>query len=158
MAVGIAALLIVFLGLESLLDLALVQFPAVNGAVLSVTRILAWAIWPFTIFLGLRPDEWQIRADLLGSRFVETEVAAYFKLAALQAPSPPPLSLRSVTALTYALCGFVHFASMAIFVGGIAALVPSRAKDLSLLGLRALWTAFLTTLLTGCIAGVLASF
>ena len=97
-------------------------------------------------------------ADLLGSRFVETEVAAYFKLAALQAPSPPPLSLRSLTTLTYALCGFVHFASMGIFVGGIAALVPSRAKDLSLLALRALWTAFLTTLLTGCIAGVLASF
>jgi CNT family concentrative nucleoside transporter len=158
MAVGIAALLIVFLGLESLLDLALAQFPAVNGAALSVTRILAWLTWPLTILLGLRPDEWQIGADLLGSRFVETEVAAYFKLAAVQSAIPPPLSMRSLTALTYALCGFVHFASMGIFVGGIAALVPSRTKDLSLLGLHALWTAFLATLLTGCIAGVLSSF
>jgi len=59
--------------------------------------------------------------------------------------------------MTYALCGFVHVASMGIFVGGITALVPRRAKDVSLLGLRALWTAFLTTLLTGCIAGVLSS-
>lgn len=158
MAIGIAALLVVFLGLESLVDLALGQFPAVNGATLSVTRILAWLTWPFTILLGLRPDEWQIGADLLGSRFVETEVAAYFKLAAVQSASPPPLSMRSLTALTYALCGFVHFASMGIFVGGIAALVPSRTKDLSLLGLRALWTAFLATLLTGCIAGVLSAF
>lgn len=158
MAVGIAALLIVFLGLEALVDLALAQLPMINGAPLSLSRILAWLTWPFAILLGLRPEEWQIGADLLGSRFIETEVAAYFKLAAVQSASPPPLSPRSLTAMTYALCGFVHVASMGIFVGGISALVPHRAKDISLLGLRALWTAFLTTLLTGCIAGVLASF
>ncbi|MFO0701930.1 MAG: nucleoside transporter C-terminal domain-containing protein [Nitrospira sp.] len=157
MAVGIAALLIVFLGLEALVDLALAQLPVINGVPLSLTRILAWLTWPFAILLGLRPEEWQIGADLLGSRFIETEVAAYFKLAAVQSASPPPLSPRSLTALTYALCGFVHVASMGIFVGGISALVPHRAKDISLLGLRALWTAYLTTLLTGCIAGVLAS-
>jgi concentrative nucleoside transporter, CNT family len=156
MAVGIAALLIVFLGLEALVDLALAQFPTIGGAPLSVTRILAWLTWPFAILLGLRPEEWQIGADLLGSRFIETEVAAYFKLAAVQAGSPSPLSPRSLTTMTYALCGFVHVASMGIFVGGISALVPHRAKDISLLGLRALWTAYLTTLLTGCIAGVLA--
>ncbi len=157
MAVGIAALLIVFLGLEALVDLALAQLPTIGGAPLSVTRILAWLTWPFAVLLGLRPEEWQIGADLLGSRFIETEVAAYFKLAAVQAASPPPLSPRSLTTMTYALCGFVHVASMGIFVGGISALVPHRAKEISLLGLRALWTAFLTTLLTGCIAGVLAA-
>jgi len=157
MAAGIAALLIVFLGLEALVDLALAQLPLLGGAPLSVIRVLAWLTWPFTILLGLHPEEWQIGADLLGSRFVETEVAAYFKLAALQATSSPPLSPRSLTAMTYALCGFVHVASMGIFVGGISALVPRRAKDVSLLGLRALWTSFLTTLLTGCIAGVLSS-
>lgn len=156
MAVGIAALLIVFLGLEALVDLALGQFPAFGGGPLSVTRVLAWLTWPFTILLGLRPEEWQIGADLLASRFIETEVAAYFKLAAVQSASPPPFSARSLTALTYALCGFVHVASMGIFVGGITALVPRRAKDVSLLGLRALWTSFLSTLLTGCIAGVLS--
>jgi len=157
MAVGIAALLIVFLGLEALVDLSLTQLPTIGGAPLSATRILAWLTWPFAVLLGLRPEEWQIGADLLGSRFIETEVAAYFKLAAVQAGSPPPLSPRSLTTLTYALCGFVHVASMGIFVGGISALVPHRAKDISLLGLRALWTAYLTTLLTGCIAGVLSS-
>jgi len=157
MAVGIAALLIVFLGLEALVDLALAQLPAINGAPLSATRVLAWLTWPFAVLLGLRPEEWQIGADLLGSRFIETEVAAYFKLAAVQTASPPSLSPRSLTAMIYALCGFVHVASMGIFVGGISALVPHRATDISLLGLRALWTAFLTTLLTGCIAGALAA-
>ena len=157
MAVGIAALLIVFLGLEALVDLALAQLPTIGDVPLSVTRILAWLTWPFAVLLGLRPEEWQLGADLLGSRFIETEVAAYFKLAAVQSASPPPLSPRSLTTMTYALCGFVHVASMGIFVGGISALVPHRAKDISLLGLRALWTAYLTTLLTGCIAGVLAA-
>lgn len=158
MAVGIAALLIVFLGLEALVDLALTQLPAINGAPFSLTRVLAWLTWPFAVLLGLRPEEWQIGADLLGARFIETEVAAYFKLAAVQSASPPPLSPRSLMAMTYALCGFVHMASMGIFVGGISALVPHRAKDISLLGLRALWTAYLTTLLTGCIAAALSSF
>jgi CNT family concentrative nucleoside transporter len=58
--------------------------------------------------------------------------------------------------MTYALCGFVHVASMGIFVGGLSALIPSRVQDISRLGLRAFWTAFLATVLTGCIAGVLA--
>ncbi len=156
MAVGIAALLIVFLGLEALVDLGLAQLPSFGGVPLSVTRVLAWLTWPFTVLLGLRPEEWQIGADLLGSRFIETEVAAYFKLAAVQSASPPAFSPRSLTAMTYALCGFVHVASMGIFVGGITALVPHRAKDISVLGLRALWTSFLTTLMTGCLAGVLS--
>ena len=158
MVVGIATLLIVFLGLESVVDLALEQLPWIKETPLSVTRILGWLAWPFAILLGLRPDEWHIGAELLGVRFVQTEVAAYFQLAAIQSMTPPPLSIRSLTALTYALCGFVHIASVGIFVGGLGALIPSRTKEVSLLGLRALWTAFLATLLTGCIAGVLSAF
>ena len=157
MAVGIATLLIVFLGLEAIVDLALEQLPLIHGAPLSVTRLLGWFAWPFAILLGLRPDEWHIGAELLGLRFVQTEVAAYFQLAAIQSMTPPPLSMRSFTALAYTLCGFVHIASMGIFVGGVATLIPSRTKELSLLGLRALWTAFLATLLTGCLATVLST-
>ena len=71
------------------MDLGLAQLPSFGGVPLSVTRVLAWLTWPFTVLLGLRPEEWQIGADLLGSRFIETEVAAYFKLAAVQSASPP---------------------------------------------------------------------
>ena len=87
---------------------------------------------------------------------METEVAAYFKLAAVQGAVSTGLTPRSLTVMTYALCGFVHVASVGIFVGGLSALVPSRVQDISRLGFRALWTAFLATVLTGCIAGVLA--
>ena len=155
MAVSIATLLVVFLGLEAVVDLLLQQLPAIGGVDLSLSRILGWLTWPFTILLGLRPEEWNAASQIIGSRFVETEVTAYFSLAALQSAQPAAFSPRSLTILTYTLCGFVHIASMGIFVGGLAALIPSRVKELSQLGLRALWTAFLATLLTGCVAGVL---
>lgn len=61
---------------------------------------------------------------------------------------------RTVVILTYALCGFTHVASIAIFVGGTAALAPSRRDDLAALGFRALLAATLATLMTGCIAGI----
>lgn len=156
MAVGIATLLIVVLGLEAVADLILGLLPVMDDQPLSVARIFGWLTWPFVILLGMRPEEWQMAAEILGSRFVETEVTAYFSLGAVQAASPPAFSPRSFTALSYALCGFVHVASLGIFIGGLSALIPGRVRELSLLGLRALWTAFLATLLTGCIAGVLA--
>jgi len=156
MAVGIATLLIVVLGLEALLDLVLGLLPLVGAEPLTLTRILGWLSWPFAVILGLSPEEWRPAAEILGARFIEGEVPAYFSLAAAQAADPPVFSSRSLTALTYALCGFVHVASMGIFVGGIAALVPERVKDLSVLGFRALWLSFLATLLTGCVAGILA--
>jgi concentrative nucleoside transporter, CNT family len=152
MAVGIATILIVVLGLEALADLVLSKL---FGQSLSVQNLLGWLTIPFSAMLGLRPEEWQMASHILGSRFVETEVSAYFALAQAQASDPVAFTKRSVVILTYSLCGFVHFASMGIFMGGLTALVPSRANDITVIGARALWTAFLATILTGCIAGTL---
>jgi CNT family concentrative nucleoside transporter len=156
MAVGIATLLIVFLGLEAVVDLVLGLLPQMGETPLSLNRVLGWMTWPFTVLMGLKPEEWQTASQILGARFVETEVTAYFKMAAVQGSNSPALTPRSLIVMTYALCGFVHVASMGIFVGGLSALIPSRIQDISRLGFRALWTAFLATVLTGCIAGVLA--
>jgi CNT family concentrative nucleoside transporter len=59
--------------------------------------------------------------------------------------------------LSYALCGFAHIASVAIFIGGTAALAPSRRDDLAGLGMRSLLAATLATLMTGCVAGIFSS-
>lgn len=64
---------------------------------------------------------------------------------------------RSVFLATYALCGFAHFASLAIFVGGIAALVPKRTAALSAVGPRALLAATLACLMTASVAGIFYS-
>ena len=154
LAIGIATLLIVILGLEAILDLALGIFKLGNDQPLSLGKILEWMSWPFVILLGLKPEEWAAGAEIIGLRFVETEVTAYFKLALSQGEGT--FSYRSLIILSYSLCGFVHIASLGIFIGGLSAIVPERTRDLSILGLRGFWTAFLTTLLTGCIAGTLA--
>mgnify|MGYP003985807177 FL=1 len=156
LAISIATLLIIVLGLQEVVDLILKLMPEIYGQPISINRIFGWLVWPFTLLIGLKPEEWEMGSQILGSRFVETEVSAYFQLAGVQSVQTQAFSLRSFTALTYSLCGFVHFASLGIFVGGLTAIVPSRAKEISILGIRGLWTAFLATLLTGCIAGALA--
>jgi len=153
-AISIATVLIIVLGLEALFDLILGILPDFNGQPLSTVRLLGWFTYPFTILLGLRPEEWETASQILGSRFIETEVSAYFSLAAQQA-TDSAFTLRSATIMTYALCGFVHISSMGIFVGGLSAMIPSRANEIAIVGLKALWTSFLATLLTGCIAGSL---
>jgi CNT family concentrative nucleoside transporter len=156
LAISIATLLIIVLGLQEVVDLILKLIPKISGQPISINRVFGWLVWPFTLLIGLKPEEWEMGSQILGSRFVETEVSAYFQLAGVQSVQTQAFSLRSFTALTYSLCGFVHFASLGIFVGGLTAIVPSRAKEVSILGIRGLWTAFLATLLTGCIAGALA--
>ena len=151
-AIGIATVLIIVLGLEALFDLILGEFPEFQGQPISAVRLLGWLTYPFVVLLGLRPEEWEVASQILGSRFIETEVSAYFSLAALQV-TDTAFTMRSMTIMTYALCGFVHISSMGIFIGGLSALVPSRANEISIAGLQALWTSFLATLLTGCIAG-----
>ena len=153
-AIGIATVLIIVLGLEALFDLILGEFPEFQGQPISAVRLLGWLTYPFVVLLGLRPEEWEVASQILGSRFIETEVSAYFSLAALQV-TDTAFTMRSMTIMTYALCGFVHISSMGIFIGGLSALVPSRANEISIVGLQALWTSFLATLLTGCIAGSL---
>ncbi|MDQ7787435.1 MAG: nucleoside transporter C-terminal domain-containing protein [Thermodesulfovibrionales bacterium] len=62
-------------------------------------------------------------------------------------------SPRSAVLAAYALCGFTHVASLAIFIGGTAALVPERTRDLSAVGFRALIAATLACLMTAAVAG-----
>jgi CNT family concentrative nucleoside transporter len=92
-------------------------------------------------------------ARIVGERTVATEVAGYQDLA-LAISKGTLTNPRSIVITTYALCGFAHFASMAIFVGGTAALAPERTGALSQIAVRALVAATLACLMTGCIAGV----
>jgi concentrative nucleoside transporter, CNT family len=93
---------------------------------------------------------------LLGERVILTEVFSYNHLAQLIS-SGQLTDPRSILILSYALCGFTHIAAMAIFIGGTAALAPSRRDELASLGFRALLAATLATLMTGCVAGIFSS-
>jgi CNT family concentrative nucleoside transporter len=159
---GIITLLIAFLGIMKLLDLGL---GGIGGYLnewfgwqmeWTFSSLFGYVFYPFTLVLGIPPADAMEVARLLGQRPFLTEVAAYKELAVLletQALVHP----RSAIVASYALCGFAHIASLAIFVGGISVLAPGRVKDLSRLGFRALLAATLACLMTGAVAGIFTS-
>jgi CNT family concentrative nucleoside transporter len=152
--VGIVALLLAVVGLVALVNLMVGQAGAWAGYEnqWSLQAALGYLFKPFAMLMGVPPDDARYVGQMLGERLVLTEVTSYRHLAellkdgALQHP-------RSAVIAAYALCGFAHLPSLAIFVGGISALAPDRKGDLAKLGPRALLGATLACLLTGCIAG-----
>ena len=155
LSAGISALIIAILGIVALLDKLLGVASSWFGMAepLSIVRILGWVFYPFAFLLGLQTSDVPLAARLLGERVILTEVFSYNHLSQLIS-SGQLTDPRTVVVLSYALCGFAHVAAMAIFVGGTAALAPSRRDDLASLGVRALLAATLATLMTGCIAGI----
>jgi CNT family concentrative nucleoside transporter len=157
---GIMALLIAVLGLVALADLVLgaVGRPVAAAfgrpeTVWTLKGLLGGVFYPFALAVGVpAADAWAV-AGLLGERTLATEFTAYQSLGALleQGALADP---RSAVVAAYALCGFAHVASLGIFVGGVAALAPSRTRDLSRVALRALAAATLACLLTAAVAGV----
>jgi CNT family concentrative nucleoside transporter len=158
MIVGIVALLIAVLGLVALVDLflsALGQKLDVFFGIqteLSLKTILGYIFYPLTLVLGVPASDAMMVSRIIGERAIVTEVAAYRDLGfalennLFQHP-------RSAVITTYALCGFAHLASMAIFVGGVSALAPGRTRDIAAVAFRALIAATLACLLTACVAG-----
>lgn len=159
LAVGIGALLLAFLGIVELIDLGL---GTIGGKLnlwsglsidWSLRGLLSYIFYPFTIIIGIPPSDAGAIAKIIGERTVATEVESYQDLARLIAANGIH-NPRSIVVATYALCGFAHVASLAIFVGGISTLAPKRIKDLSELGFRALLGATLACLMTACVAGM----
>ena len=156
---GIVTLLIAFLGILALLDVILGWFGGhLNGwfgwnMEWSFRSILGYIAYPFTLVLGVPPADAFEVAKIIGERTVATELASYKDLSQLLAQDALQHP-RSAIIASYALCGFAHVASLAIFIGGIGALAPQRMKDLSRLGFRALLAATLACLMTGAVAGV----
>jgi concentrative nucleoside transporter, CNT family len=155
LAGGIATLLIAMLGLVALVDRLLTLPSAWLGLpqALTLTTILGWVFYPLAVLLGIPLSDVPTGAHLLGERVILTEVVAYQDMAHLAAAGVL-VEPRSVVILSYALCGFAHVASVAIFVGGMVALTPMRRDEVASLGWRALLAATWATLMTACVAGI----
>lgn len=159
LCVGVSALLIAFLGLLSLfnwiissLGAPIVKILGLNLE-LSLENILGYLFYPLTLITGVKPQDAFLVSKLLGERLVLTELVSYQHLAGLISQGIISDS-RTIVLTTYALCGFSHIASLAIFVGGTSALIPQRTKDLAKLGFSALFSATLACLMTAAVAGV----
>jgi CNT family concentrative nucleoside transporter len=156
LCVGIVTLLLAFLGLLSMCNWLLGLIGSkLFGVGLSLQLILKYLYYPLAMAMGVPLEDAGLVATLLGERTIATEVVAYQHLHQfIQAGTLT--DPRSITIASYALCGFAHIASLAIFVGGYSALAPARAKNLAQLGFRALYAATLACLMTGCVAGLFA--
>ena len=158
MIVGIVALLIAILGLVALVDLILYALGAKINPLFgiegrwSLKVICGYIFYPFTLILGIPPSDAGTASKIIGERIIVTEVVSYKDLATALEQNVFQHE-RSIVITTYALCGFAHLASMAIFVGGICALAPEKARNIGPPAIRALLAATLACLLTACIAG-----
>jgi len=158
MSVSIAAVLILILGLVSLINQifgGLATLPGFLGQIFTVVtlpNILGVLFYPLTLLTGVPFDETWPASVIIGRRLLETAIPPYQALA--QEALEGKLSDRTVLIVSYALSGFAHIASVGIFVGGTIALAPSRRKDISELGWKALFVGTLATMMIASVAGV----
>ncbi len=156
---GIVVLLMAVLGLVALGDQVLIFLGNKINLLLhiqfdwSLKSLLGILFYPFTFVLGVPFEDVKLLAQIIGERVVLTEVVSYRDLAKALADGTIAHP-RSAIVASYALCGFSHFASLAIFIGGLSALVPEKTKVLAQVGFRALIASTLACLITGCVAGV----
>jgi CNT family concentrative nucleoside transporter len=106
---------------------------------------------PVAWLLGVSWKDAPAIGNLLGTRLVLNEFVAFLQLG----PIRDQLDPRSFVIATYALCGFANFSSIAIQIGGIGALAPTRKSDLARLGLRAVTAGTMANFMSACIAGML---
>ena len=106
---------------------------------------------PVAWLLGVSWNDCASIGRLLGERLVTNEFIAFIDLGKIKNQLDP----HSFTIATYALCGFANFSSIAIQVGGIGALAPSRKSDLARLGMRAVAAGTMANFMSACIAGML---
>ena len=115
---------------------------------------------PLMWIIGVATEDVALMGQLLGVKIVASEFVGYTQLVNLKnSMSPTHFSYqKSVIMATYMLCGFANFSSIAILLGGLGALAPTRRDDISRLGLRALLTATLANLMSAALAGFFLSF
>lgn len=112
----------------------------------SIFSIFAWA-------MGVPSQDTFTVGSLMGTKMVINEFVAYSELAPMI--TQHTLQPKSLVIVSFALCGFANFSSIAIQVGGIGELAPSRRADLARLGFRALMCGTLASYLSATIAGIL---
>jgi len=155
LALNVGAMLIAFVALIFMLNgllgwvAGLVGFEGVT-----LEKLLGWALAPLAWLMGVSWADAPLAGGLLGIKTVLNEFYGYLRLSDLL-QGEMTMQPRTAVILTYALCGFANFSPIAIQLGGISGLAPSRRHDLSRLGLRAMIAGTLASFMTATIAGMI---
>lgn len=155
LALNVAAMLMAFVALLALINAGLRWIGGYIGRPdLTLQLLLGYLHYPLALAMGVPADDALEVGTLLGEKLVLTEFLAYLHLGQMLADPGVTLDPKSVVIVTYGLCGFANFASIAIQIGGISGIAPTRRHDLARLGLRAMVAGALAAYLTGAVAGV----
>ncbi|MBW8884826.1 MAG: NupC/NupG family nucleoside CNT transporter, partial [Planctomycetia bacterium] len=165
LAINVAAMLIAFIALIAMFDSAIYGLGWCVSRVTegnfghdwSLSSLLGYLFAPIAWIIGIESQDCLAAGQLLGKKMFANEFVAYEELARWQqSDSAIHLSDRSVTIMTYSLCGFANFSSIGIQIGGLGGMAPERQSDIARLGLRAMLGGTIVNCMMGCIAGVLA--
>lgn len=122
-----------------------------NETQLSLQIIFSWIFAPMAWIMGIPWSECGVAGAILGEKVALNEFVAYLHLSSISSQ----LSDRTVLILSYALCGFANFSSIAIQIGGIGGMAPSRKSDIANMGLLCIIGGSLTSFMTACFVGLL---
>jgi len=125
----------------------------IDVAQLSLKSILGAFFSLFAFVMGVPWAESNAVGGLLGTKMVINEFVAYSDLSAMMKSGV--LSAKAITIVSFALCGFANFSSIAIQVGGIGELAPDRRTDLARLGIKALICGTMASYMSASMAGIL---
>ena len=118
---------------------------------ITLQSILGVIFSPLMIAIGVVPEEAIMAGGFIGQKIVINEFVAFSDFGAIV----DQMSEKTVMILTFALCGFGNFGSIAGQIGGLGTLAPNRRSDVANMGLRAMITGSLASLLNATIAGML---
>lgn len=149
---NVIAMLIGFIALIALVDLGLGHIGAwINYPELSMNTILGKVFSVFAFAMGVPAQDVEVAGALMGKKMVVNEFVAYLDMVKLKDTLDP----KTIAITSFALCGFANFSSVAIQIGGIGELAPSRRSDLAKLGFKALIAGTLASYLSATLAGLL---
>lgn len=149
---NVIAMLIGFIALIALVDLGLGHIGAwINYPELSMNTILGKVFSVFAFAMGVPAQDVEVAGALMGKKMVVNEFVAYLDMVKLKETLDP----KTIAITSFALCGFANFSSVAIQIGGIGELAPSRRSDLAKLGFKALIAGTLASYLSATLAGLL---
>ncbi len=150
-AAAVGAMLIAIIGLIALLNGIIGWAGGFFGAPdLTFQQLIGWLFMPIAWIVGVPWAEAAEAGSFIGQKLVLNEFVAYLEFA----PHIPELSEGTVVIVTFALCGFANFGSVAILLGGLSAIAPNRREDIARFGMRALIAGTLANLMSASLAGI----
>ena len=153
LAVAVGAMVLAFVALVALANGLLGGFGNLVGIPdLSFQRLVGYVFAPFMFLIGIPWREALTAGGLFGTKLVLNEFVAFIDLGQM---GPAVLSDRSRAIVTFALCGFANFSSIAIQMAVTGGLAPNQRPVIAKLGLRALLAGSLANLMSAALAGLM---